>query len=176
HLRLSQLRILAHQTHGASHGNLAPAAERKAVDSGDDRLPQVLNQIKDILPAMRIFLPGNRVLFRQFTYIGAGNECLLTGTGEDDDTNCGVVLDVMKRSPQFFHGGHVERIEDLRAVDGDVSDGVFLFEKYVFEVHKNQSHPSVILSVAKRIVLRSRSIPFNSRELTALTGVHSGRP
>src|ERR1700722_17443532 len=42
----------------------------------------------------------------------------------------------MKCRPQFFHGGHVERVEHFGPVDGDVSDRVFLFEKYVFEVHK----------------------------------------
>ena len=38
HFRLSQLRILAGQSHGASHGNLAPATQRVAVDRRDRRL------------------------------------------------------------------------------------------------------------------------------------------
>src|SRR5450631_366291 len=73
----------------------------------------------------------------QLADVGPRNKRLLAGPGKDDDANRLVILNVMKRRPQLLHGRHVERIEHLRPVDGDVSNRVFLFEKYVFEVHKS---------------------------------------
>ena len=46
HLGLTELRVFAGQTHGASHRDFASAAEREAVDAGDHRLAQVLDQVE----------------------------------------------------------------------------------------------------------------------------------
>jgi hypothetical protein len=42
----------------------------------------------------------------------------------------------MKRRAQFLHRSHIEGIEHLRPVHSHVRDGVFLFEKDIFEIHK----------------------------------------
>src|SRR5450755_4938360 len=72
----------------------------------------------------------------QLADVGPRNKRLLAGPGKDDDANRLVILNVMKRRPQLLHGRHVERVEHLRPVDGDVSDRVFLFEKYIFAGHE----------------------------------------
>src|SRR6266404_1310933 len=47
--RLAEPGFLGGQPDGAGHGRLAAAAERKAVDRGDDRLAEVLDQVEHLL-------------------------------------------------------------------------------------------------------------------------------
>ena len=72
----------------------------------------------------------------QLADVRAGDERLLARSGQDDHAYDGIVLDVMKRSAQLLHGGHVERVENFGTVDGDVGNRVFLFEQNVGEGHK----------------------------------------
>ena len=48
--RLSELRGVGGEPQRAGHRQLAAAAERVAVDRGDDRLAEVLDEIEDVLP------------------------------------------------------------------------------------------------------------------------------
>src|SRR5450756_1096694 len=101
---------------------------------------------------MRVFLAGDGVVFRQFSNVRTRNERLLARTSQDGDADRGVGLNVGERRPQLFHGGHVERIEHLRPVHSDVSDGVSLFEQNVFEGH---SKVKATLSTAEISLVRS---------------------
>ena len=56
HFGLAELCVLAGQAHGAGHGDLASAAQREAVDAGDHRLAQVLDQIERGLAFVRVSL------------------------------------------------------------------------------------------------------------------------
>src|SRR5579864_5920877 len=85
---------------------------------------------------MRILLGRDGIVLGQFANVGSGNKRLVTRANHDNHADDGIVLDVVKRRPQFFHGCHVERVQHLGTVDGDVSNGISLFEEYVLEVHK----------------------------------------
>src|ERR1019366_2427450 len=136
HLRLPQLRVVAGKTHGASESQFAPAAKRKSVNASNHGLAEVLDQVEHRLPPVPILLAGHRVLLRQLANIRARNKSLLARAGQDGHADRGVGLNVGERRPQLFHSGHVERVQHLRTVDGDVGDGVFLFEENVFVVHR----------------------------------------
>src|SRR6267154_417797 len=86
---------------------------------------------------MRVLFAADGILLGQLPDIGAGNKRLLARTSKDHHANRRIALDVMKRRPQLLHGRHVERIQHLWPVDRDVSNRVFLFEKYVFVVHES---------------------------------------
>jgi hypothetical protein len=86
-----------------------------------------------------VFLAADGVLLGKLADVSPGDEGFFTRAGKDGDANVGIVLGVCERSAQFFHGGHVERIEDFGPVDGDVSDRVFLFEENIFVVHRKSS-------------------------------------
>src|ERR1700683_4135994 len=111
---------------------------------------------------MRILLAGNRIVLRQLGNIRSRNERLLARAGKNDDTNRRVILDVMKRRPQLLHGGHVQRVQNLRPVDGDVGNRVFLFEENVFEVHKR-----VIQWLSRQASSPSRSDAADSEAIWA---------
>src|SRR5216684_640239 len=85
---------------------------------------------------MRVLLARNRIMLGQFADVRSRDKRLLARPGENRYANRGIVLDIGKRQAQFLHGGHVERIQHLRPVHGDVSNRVFLFVKNVFGVHK----------------------------------------
>ncbi len=76
HFRLTELGVLARQAHGASHRDLASAAQRKSIDAGNHRLAQILDQIQHRLPAMRVLLAGDGIVLGQFADVRAGNERL----------------------------------------------------------------------------------------------------
>ena len=64
----------------AGHRQLAAAAEREAVDRGDHRFAEVLDQVEDVLPRPRMFAAADRRLHRQLVDVGAGDERLLART------------------------------------------------------------------------------------------------
>src|SRR5579863_10118902 len=137
HLRLPQLGILTGQPNRASHRHLASATQRKSIDAGNHRLAQILDQIQDVLPAMRILLARDRIMLGQLANVSSGDKRLFARAGHNDNANRRIILNVMKRRPQLLHGSHVECVQNLGAVDGYVSNRVFLFQKYVFEVHRS---------------------------------------
>ena len=53
-LGLAELRRVGGDADRARHRQLAAAAERVAVDRGDDRLPHLLDQVEDVLPGDRV--------------------------------------------------------------------------------------------------------------------------
>src|SRR5215472_10387819 len=76
-LRLPELGIFARQAHGASHGDLTSAAQRKAVHTGNHRLAQVLDQIKRCLAFVGVSLGLHRVIFCQLIDVCASDKGLL---------------------------------------------------------------------------------------------------
>ncbi len=84
-------------------------------------------------------------MLRQLANIGTRNERLLTRAGQNDDANCGVVLDRRECVPQVMHGVHVQRIQHLRPVDGDVGNLVLNFKQDVSEFAHDLPPPSLAL-------------------------------
>src|SRR5581483_6559911 len=87
HFGLAQLRVVAGQTHGASHGNFASPAKGEAIDAGDHWLAQVLDQVQYALAAMGVLFAADCVMLGEFPDVGAGNKRLLARPGENDDSN-----------------------------------------------------------------------------------------
>src|ERR1051326_2842951 len=135
-LRLAELGIFAGQAHGAGHGNFTSAAEGKAIDAGDYRLAEVLNQVERGLALVRVCLGFYRIVLRELVDVGAGDERLLARTGENDDTNLLILFQFAKHLPQLLHGGHVEGVQHLGPVNSNVGDGVLLFQVHINEIHK----------------------------------------
>ncbi len=134
HLGLAELGIVARQTHGAGHRQLAAAAECEAVDAGNHRLAKIFDGIHDGLPAMGVLLGRHRRLLRQLANVGARDECLLARAGQDGNADLGVIFNGREGVFELLHGGHVQRVEHLRPVNGDVGNLVLLFELDVLEV------------------------------------------
>ena len=120
----------------ARHRQLAPAAERVAVDRRDDGLAQVLDQIEDMLAAQCMLLALRRGLDGQLVDVGAGHERLVAGAGEDDRAHGSVVLEQQRRAAQIVDGGGIEGVENLGAVDGDDGDRAIALEQEVVKVHR----------------------------------------
>ena len=85
---------------------------------------------------MGILLAPHRVMSGQLANVRPRNECLFACSGKYDHADAFIVLDIVERRPQLFHGRQVERVEHFRPVHCDVGNGVFLFDEDVFEVHK----------------------------------------
>ena len=76
-LGLTELRRVGGDAKRARHRQLAAAAERVAVDRGDRRLAELLDEIEDLLAAERVVAPARRTLLRQLVDVRPGHERLL---------------------------------------------------------------------------------------------------
>ena len=86
---------------------------------------------------MGILLAHHRVMVGQLANVRSRNERLVALPGKYDHADAFIVLDIVERRPQLFHGRQVERVEHFRPVHGDVGNRVFLFDEDVFEVHNS---------------------------------------
>ena len=120
----------------AGHRQLAAAAERVAVDRGDDRLAQVLDEIEDVLAAHRVLAAAGRRLHRQLVDVRAGDERLLARARHDHDPDAVVVPQREDRAPQLVERLRVERVQDLRPVDREDRDGAVALDQEVLEMSR----------------------------------------
>src|SRR5579864_4006091 len=161
YFRLTEFCVFAGQAHGTGHSDLASAAQGEPVDAANHRLAEILNQVERGLTFVRIRLGFHRIVLCQLVDVRACDEGLLAATRKDDNTNLLVIFEVAEDLPQLLHGGHVERVEDFRAVNGDVSDLVFLFEFDVFHAFSTKGpriHANKHESRATNINSDSRSL------------------
>ena len=76
-------------------------------------LPKLSIRSSTDCPRCVYSLPETASCFDEFANVGASNEGLLTRSGQDGDTDSGVVLDLSESGAQLFHGRHVECVEHL---------------------------------------------------------------
>src|SRR6266446_9000832 len=88
---------------------------------------------------MRVLLARDSIVLGQLADVRPCDKRLFARARKNHYADRRVVLDVMECRAQFLHAGHIERIEHLRAVDGDVSDCVLLLKQNVFVGHKSIS-------------------------------------
>lgn len=81
-LRLAELRVCACQPDRAGKRRFASAAERPAVDGGDDGLAEMLDEIEKRLARPRLALGIDRRRLRKLADVGSGNECPITRAGD----------------------------------------------------------------------------------------------
>ncbi len=115
--RLAQLRRVGGEPQRARHRELAPAAERVAVDRGDHRLAEVLDQVEDVLPGQRVFAAGRRGQHGELVDVGAGDERLVAGSGHDDRPHAIVLLEFEHGAAQLVERLGVEGVQNPRPVD-----------------------------------------------------------
>ena len=86
-LGLAELGVGSGDTDIAAHGQLAAAAQSEAVDSSDGDLRHLLQTIEGVLgqQSHSAALSGSGV--DHLGDVSTGNECLGTGTGDDDNTD-----------------------------------------------------------------------------------------
>ena len=75
------------------------------------------------MPAAGDLLPFEGRKRSQFPDVGSGNERLLARSGKWHGADSGVLLNLEKNLLQLLHAQEVERIQDLRPVNGDDRDG-----------------------------------------------------
>ena len=120
--------------HAIASSQPPPSAE--PVDRRDHGLAHVLDQVEDMLPALRVLLALRRPQRGELVDVGAGDECFFTRAGDDHDTNRRVLLQVQHGMPQFVGRRGIERVEDSGTVDREDRDGAVAFEEEVVKSHE----------------------------------------
>jgi hypothetical protein len=132
-LGLTQSRRLRGDTQGAGHRQLAPSAERVAVDRRHDGLAKVFDQVEDVLPAHRVIAAAGGRLHRQLVDVGAGDEGLVAAARDDHRPDALVPPEREHRAAQLVERLQVERIEDFGPVDRDRRDTSVPIDQNVLE-------------------------------------------
>ena len=81
----------------------------------DHRLAEILDEIKHTLAEAARPFGVDRGRMRELADVGAGDERLVAGAGQDDAEHCGVVSRVLEGGPQILPGRRIQGVEDLRA-------------------------------------------------------------
>src|SRR5262249_46663725 len=95
--------------------------------------------VEQRLALARVFPSAGRRLHRELVDVGAGHERLLTRAGQHDHPDVVSSGRVGKRGTQLGNRGRVERVQDLRSVDGDDHDDAILLSQQVFVGHNLKS-------------------------------------
>ena len=106
-----------------AHGRLIAAAQREAVDSSDDGQREALNHQENVVAQLAESLALGLGHRGHRANVGTGHEALVTGTGQDDAAD-GVLIDGLKGGLQISQNLRVQRVQRLRAVNGQDGNGV----------------------------------------------------
>src|SRR5205809_2997024 len=142
-LGLAELRVLRGDPERAGHGRLATAAERKAIDRGDHRLAEILDQVENRLAERARLFCLDRRDTGQLVDVGSGDERLVAGPCEDDAAHGCVIPRVRKGRSEVLPGPPVQGVEHLRAIQRDVGDGAILPVEDVLE-GVWRAHPHIL--------------------------------
>ena len=119
---LAELRGLHRDPDGAGHRRLAAAAERKAIDGRDHRLAEILDEIEHLLPEAAGLLCLERRDMRELADVGAGDERLVAGAGQDDAAHRSIVSRILEGGPQILPGRRIQGVEHLGPIDRHIGD------------------------------------------------------
>src|ERR1700733_10448543 len=131
--RLAELRVFRGDTNGAGHRCFTTASQGEAIHGCNYRLAKCLDEKEGLLAFLGELTCFLTVDGRKLSDIGTSNERLLSSSGQNDASDCGILLRRMKRSVEFFNGPPVERIHHLWAIQGDVTDRSLDLIRDVFE-------------------------------------------
>jgi len=110
-----------------------------AVDRGDYRLGKVLDAVEDLLGHAREVPGCHRAERLHHGDVGAGDERLVAGAGDDDDLDPGIGCQGAEGLIQLPERRLIEGVEDLGTVNGDGGDVVCDLYEQVGEVHRGFS-------------------------------------
>jgi hypothetical protein len=126
---LAELRAVGGDDEVGHHRQLAPAAEREAVDRGDPRLAGGLDEVRG--PA-REHVSGVEPGCRHGGHladVGPGGERLFARAGDDRASLGRVAFERGESGDQVLEHGAAERVEGLGPVERDQRDGAALFDE-----------------------------------------------
>ena len=121
--RLTKDGIVGAEADVAAHGQLIAAAQRKAVDSSDDGQREVLDHQENVVAQLAERLALGLGHGGHRADVSTGDEALVTGAGQDDTAD-GVLIDGLKSGLQVSQNFRVQRVQRLRTVDRQDSNGV----------------------------------------------------
>ncbi len=144
--RLSELRGVGSEAQRARHRELAPAAEREAVDGRNHGLAQPLEAIEDRLAAPRVLAAADRALHRELVDVGAGDERPVALPRQHEHSHIVVAGGVAQDLIELVEGLRVQRVENFRPGDRDDQHAGAPLDPQVFEGHNR----AIILRGAPR--------------------------
>ena len=106
-----------------------PPPSAKPLIAAMTGLPRFSIRSKHVLAAQRVLASAGRRLHRQLVDVGAGDERLLARAGDDHDAHAVVVLQRRASRGAARRASRVQRVEDLRTVDGDDGDRAVALER-----------------------------------------------
>ena len=133
-LGLTEFRGIGREPDMTRHRELAPAAEREAVDRRNDRLGAGLESAEHILPSTCACLCENGSLIGELGDVGARDE-RASGAGENRTADRIVNANLVDRDAQLGDRGIVERVELVGAIDRESGDAVRDLQREEFEGH-----------------------------------------
>ncbi len=131
------------------HGELAAAAEREAVDCGDDWLAKRLDKVHHRLPLAAVRFCRERREDSQFRDVCTGHKGLLAGARHDHPTDPVVGTGHPDGGIDLRKRGMTQRVHRARPIDGQDRNAVRLFIENVFE-GRHSSAPSCDMRTAGR--------------------------
>ena len=143
-LGLPESRGLRGDAERARHRQLAPAAEREAVDRRDHRLPQVLDGIEDLLPGIACSRPPTGVWTESSLMSAPAMNAFSPAPVRMTARTVSLSFSASIVRAELLQGQGVERVEDLRPVERDDRDAAIDVEEQVFESvgHKGSGYIS----------------------------------
>jgi len=97
---LTKSRGLDRNPDRAGHRRLATAAECEAVDGRNHRLAKIFNQVEHVLPETAGLLGLECRELRQLADVGARDECLVAGAGQNGAPHFDIVARSLESGPQ----------------------------------------------------------------------------
>ena len=125
--------VLHRDPDGARHRRLTAATERKAIHGGDHRLAEIFDEIQDLLSEPTGLLGLERRYLRELGNVGACDESLVAGAGQNDASHRGIVPGVLEGRSQVRPRRRIQGIENFRAIYRDVGNAALLLIEDVCE-------------------------------------------
>ena len=103
-----------------------PPPRGETVHGRYDGRAQALDQIHYRLPIARLLLRFDGRVCRDLVDVGAGDECFVSGPGNDCAADFRIVFSVLKCLTQIGECSSIQGIQDLGTIHCDVSETVLL--------------------------------------------------
>ena len=110
-----------------------------------------------MLAGERVLAAARRRLYRQFVDVRPSDERLLSRTRQDDRPHLVVALALEHRTAKLVDGLGIQRIQDLRPIDGHDDDRAVAVEEKIVEAHGIASQTSRVRKPCEESTQRRRS-------------------
>ena len=114
-------------------------------------LPRFSTRSRTACPNVLDFSRFDGADLRKLTDIGAGDECFVTGSSQDDAAHGVVVLCILEGGFKILPRSLVQSVEDFRSIEGDIGDWALLRVK---DTVSDQFFVAVVLIIGSCLGLR----------------------